>query len=151
MHPGPEQLVSHGAANEGGGDIVEKARDDEDHHQHHETALPVGGQKLRQNHRHVALFKMPGKQRKTGEQAEQIDDRHPFMTQVANEAGKAGAGLETGNPYFVGADREQAGQSNVQRRMVEQRNAEQGQRKEDEFDGNAADRRQIARGKSRQG
>ena len=70
------------------------------------------------------------------------------MAQVANEAGKAGAGLETGNPYFVGADREQAGQSNVQRGMVEQRNAEQGQRKEDEFDGNTADRRQIDRSKN---
>ena len=60
-------------------------------------------------------------------------DRTAMQLQVQGEAGKAGTELEAGERELVDRDRRQAGQSDRKRVMVEQRHAEQGQRKQDEI------------------
>ena len=144
MHLGLEQLVRHGAADQRGGDVVEEAGEHENHHQHHEPALPVVGQILGQDGRDVALFEVAREQGKTHEQAEQVGQHHPFVLEVPGQAGRPVAGLETGEQQFVKRDRRQAGQPDVQRVVVKQRNAEQGQRKENEVERDAGDHDQFA-------
>src|SRR5574343_1260576 len=122
-----EELVGHGAADEGGGNVVEEAGDDEDHDQQDETALPVVGQELGQDDRDVALFEMAGKKREAGEQAEESGDGHPFVAEVAEPAGDAKPGLEAGEYDLVQADGDQPGECNVEGGVMEQRHTEQGQ------------------------
>lgn len=99
----------------------------------------------------MALFKMAGKQRKAGEQAEEVGNRHPFMTEESHETGKTGTSLEAGKNDLVQADGKQAGKRNIKRCMMKERHTEQGQAEEDEIDGNAANGWQAARRISRSG
>ena len=64
MHLAAEKLMRHGTADQRRGDVVEEAGEDEDHHQHHETAFPVVRQVLGQDDRHVALLEMAREQAK---------------------------------------------------------------------------------------
>ena len=151
MHLALEKLVRHGATDQRSGNVIEEAGEHENHDQHQEATFPVCRQELGQDHRHVALFKMAGEQRKTGEQAEQVGNRHPFMTKMPGKTSHADTGLEAGKNDLVQADREQPGQRHVQRGMVKERHAEQGRCKQDEIDGNATHRRQVTGGKGRNG
>ena len=92
----------------------------------------------------MALLEMAGEQRKAGEQAEQVGDGHPLMAEMADETGNADPGLEAGEQHLVQADGDQAGQRDMERGMVKERHAKQGQGEQDEIDGNAADSRQVA-------
>ena len=123
VHTPLEHAGSDGTADDRGGDVVEETGQHEDQHQQHECALPVIRQVFRQDHWHMALFEMPGKQGKAGEQAEQVGDNDPFVAEMANQAGNPGAGLETGEHDLVQADCCQAGQCHVQRVVVEEGNA----------------------------
>ena len=105
MHLGLEQLVRHGAADQRGGDVVEEAGENEDHHQHHEAALPVVGQILGQDDRNMALLEVAREQGKAHQQAEQVGQHHPFVLEVPGQTGHAFAGLEAGEQQFVKRDR----------------------------------------------
>ena len=55
------------------------------------------------------------------------------------EAGEAGAGLEAGEGQLVDDDRGEAGERDLERAVMEQRDAEQRQREQDEVDRDAED------------
>ena len=124
----------HRAANQGGGDVVEKTGNHKHQHQQHETALPVIGQIVRQHRRHVAVFKMFREQREPEQQAEQVGEGDPFVTQMQQQALDAGARLEARHAEFVERDEEQAAHRDVEGVVVKQRNAEQHTGEENEIE-----------------
>ena len=138
MHLGLEQLVGHGAANQRGGDIVQKAGNHKHHHQQRKAALPVVGQVFGQNHRHMAFFKMPGQDGKAGEQAEQIGHRHPFVVQMPGKTGQTRASHKASDGDFIHADDGKTAQRHPQREVVKQRHAQQGGGKQKELQRDAA-------------
>jgi hypothetical protein len=117
--------------------LSRKPDKDEDDHQQHEGAQPAFGQQPGQHLRHPAVLEMPRQQGETDQQAEQVGEQHPLVGHVHAEAGEAGAGLEAGEHDLVGGDRHQAGQRHLQYVVVEQGDAEQRRRKEDEIDRDA--------------
>jgi hypothetical protein len=137
MHLGLEQLVRHGAADQGRGDVVEETGNGPHHDQQDERALPVVGQVLGQDHRHMAFLEMPGEDGEAHQQAEQVDQGHPFMAQVSGETRHPGAGLEPGHRDLVNRNRGDTGQRDIKGLVMEQGDPEQGQREQDEFDGYA--------------
>ncbi len=85
-----EQGVRHGAADERRRDVVEERRQHEDEHQQDEGPLPVVGEVARQHLRDLALLEVPRQQGEAEEQAEQIEDHHPLVPEVGDEAGETG-------------------------------------------------------------
>ncbi len=138
-----ENMPRDGAADQRGRDIVEKARQHEHQHQQDRAALPVVGEQRRHFVGQPALLEMPRQQRKSGQQQEQIGQHHPFVLHVMTEASEADAILESGEDEFVRDDRSEAGDRDQQGLMMEQRHAKQGQREQDEFDGNARDKDRL--------
>ncbi|MNC92175.1 hypothetical protein D3C83_85540 [compost metagenome] len=65
--------------------------------------------------------------------------------QVRRQAGKTRSGLEAGEPELVQGDDSKTGEGDVQRVAVEDRHADQGQRKQNEIDRNAEQRRSLHR------
>ena len=91
----------------------------------------------------MALLEVAREQREAHQQTEQVGQRHHFVSEMAGEAGQAKAGLESGEQDLVGADGDEAGQCDLQRVVVEERDAEQGQREQNEIDGNPGHCRQV--------
>ena len=125
-----------------GGDVVEERR----HHEHageqHEAAFPVIRQQVRQHLGHAALLEVIGPQREAQQQPEQVRERAPLVAEVRVKAGQAGTGLEAG-------DDDRAGERDLQRVVVEQRDAEKRQRKQHEVERDAGQRHR--RGVTRRG
>ena len=65
----------------------------------------------------------------------------PLVTEVPDQPVKARPGVESGDEHLVQADDGQSGHCHVQRGVVEQRHAEQGQREQDEIHRDAGDGR----------
>ena len=130
-----EHVPRNGAADQGGGDIVEEARQHEHQDEQHDAALPVVRQQRRHLIRNPALLEMPGQQRKPHQQQEQIGERDPLMRHVVAEAGQARTVLEAGEDQFVDDDRGKAGERDLKRLVMEQRDPKQRQREQDEVDG----------------
>jgi len=126
--------VSHRAADQCGCNVVKEAGEHEDHDQQNEPAFPVTRQVLGQDHRHMAFLEMPRKQGKTHQQTEEVGQNDPFMTKMADESGEAVACLEAGKDQLVQGDRDHAGQADIERVVVEQRDAQQRQREKDEIE-----------------
>ena len=103
------------------------------------------GRIFRQHRRHLAVLEMLRQQRETEQQAQQVGEDDPFVLQVLDETRDAGARLEPGECELVEGDGRQPDQRHPQRVMVEQRHAEQRQRKQDEIDRNPEDGRRLAR------
>ena len=144
MHLAAKHGHGDGAADHRRRDVVEKARQHEDHHQQYETALPVIGQKFRQPRRYLAFFKVLGQYRKAEQQAEQVGENHPLVREVQAEARDAVAGLEAGHQQLVGDDGGQPDQRHAQRVAVKQCHTQQRQREQDEIDRYAEHRRAFA-------
>jgi hypothetical protein len=125
----PEHMPRHGAADQGRGNVVEKARKNGDDNQQHEGAFPVGRQDGRHPVGHAAHLEMAREQRKAHQQQKQVRKDHPFMLHVEREAKEPGAEFEAGERELVERDRGKAGQRDLQRVMMKQRDPEQGQRK----------------------
>ena len=104
-------------------------------------ALPIIRHEFGQHCGHMAFFEMPRQQGKPGQQAKQVGNRYPFMSQVPDKTSHTQACLEAGEQDFVEADRKQPGQGDVQGCMVKQRNTEQGQTEQDEIQWNASHHR----------
>ena len=107
VHLGPKELVRHRAADQGRGDVIEKARHNPDQDEQGEGALPFVRQKFRQHDRDVTFLEVPRQKREAGEQAKQIDEDDPLVLDVKKEAGRARPGLETGEDDLVERDRRQ--------------------------------------------
>ena len=138
MHLAPEHLARHGAADQRGGDVVEKARQHENHHQQHEPALPVVRQERRQHVRDVALLEMARQQRKADQQQEQVGQDHPFVLHAAAPGrAKPGPVFESGEEQLVDGDGRKPGQRDLQRVVMKERDAQQRQPKQDEVDRDA--------------
>ena len=109
----------------------------------HEAALPIVREKLGEDDRHVTLFEMTGKQRKAHEQAEQVRENHPLVTEMRHEAGDASTGLESGKRNLVEGDCHQTGERHNQNVAMKQRDAQQGQPKQNEIDWDTEHRRTL--------
>ena len=99
-----EHVPRNGAADQGGCDVVEEARQHEHQDQQHHAALPVVRQQCRHRIRNPALLEMPGQQRKPHQQQEQVAERDPLMRHVVAEAAEAGAVFEAGEDELVDDD-----------------------------------------------
>ncbi len=130
-----EHVPRNGAADQGGGDIVEEARQHEHQDEQHDAALPVVRQQRRHLIRNAAFLEMPGQQRKPHQQQEQIAERDPFMRHVVAEAADASAVFEPGEDQLVDHDCAEPGQRDGEGVMMKQRDPEQRQREQDEVDG----------------
>ena len=119
MNLAVEHVSRNGAADQGGGDIVEEARQHEHQDEQDNAALPVVRQQRRHLIRNPALLEMPGQQRKAHQEQEQIGERDPLMRHVVAEAGQARTVFETGEDQFVGDDRGKAGQRDFKRLVME--------------------------------
>ena len=71
------------------------------------------------------------------------------MPQVPGQAGQAGAVLEAGEAELVERDGGEAGQRHLQRVVVEERDAEQRQREQDEVDRDAQEVKGFGRSRRR--
>ena len=80
---------------------------------------------------------MRGEQRETDEQAEQVHEDHPLVTEVAEQAEHSAARRETGDEEFVQRDDRQARHRNLQRSIVKDRDPDECEAEEDEVDRNA--------------
>ena len=130
-----EHVPRNGAADQRGGDVVEEARQHEHQDQQHDAAPPVVRQQCRHRIRNPALLEMPGQQRKSHQQQEQVAERDPLMRHVVAEAAEAGAVFEAGEDELVDDDDGKARQRDLKRLVMEQRDTQQRQRKQDEVDG----------------
>ncbi len=144
VHLAAEHRHRHRAADHRRGDIVEEARQHEDHHEQDERAFPVAGQEARQERGNAAVLEVLGKQREAEQEPQQIREDHPFVQQMQPEAGESRARLEAREQKLVEDDRGETDQRDFERVMMEQRDAEQREREKNEIDRDAEDLRQCA-------
>ena len=116
-----------------------------------EGALPVVGQERRHDVGQLALLEMARQQRKAHQQQEQVGEDHPLVLHVQRETAEARPELEAGEAELVGDDGGEPGQRHLQRVVVEQRDAEQRQREQDEVDGDAEEIERLGRWPGRGG
>ena len=109
------------------------------------------GQKFRQHYRDVAFLEVPRQQREASEQTEKVDEDDPFVAEMSEEPGRAGAGFETGEHHLVNRNRHQSDESDPERVVMKKRDAEQSQPKQDEIDGDAEDEGNCRRGNQSSG
>ena len=135
----PEDVARHRAADQGGRDVVEEARQHEHDGEQRKPALPA----VRQERRHLvgdaALLEMPRQERKAHQQQEQVGEDHPLVLHVQGEAGQPGAELEAGEDELVDDDRGEPGERDLQRLVMQDGDADQRQREQDEVDRNPED------------
>ncbi len=144
MDLAPENAGRHRGADQCRGDVIEKAREQEDDDKKHERPHPACWQQLRQDFRHAAVLEMAGQKRKADQQAEQIDQQHPLMRHVQAESSQAFSGLEAGEQDLVGGNCHHASEGHWQGMMVKQGDAEKCRGEENEIDGNAGDGRLLS-------
>ncbi|WP_228218546.1 hypothetical protein [Aromatoleum toluclasticum] len=87
----------------------------------------------------MALLEVPREDREAHQQAEQVGEGDPIMAEVTQPPCDTGTRRETGKYYIVLADDVEAGLRDLQGVVVEQRHAEQRERKQDEIDGYASE------------
>ena len=80
---------------------------------------------------------MARQQREAHQQQEQVGEQRKFVAEMQAEAGQTRALLEAGEDQFVGSNDAKASKRDRQRVPVKQRDAEQGQREQDEIERNA--------------
>ena len=140
VEPVAENVLRNRAADHRSGDVVEKRRQHEHHHQQHETAFPVVRQPARQDRRHAGLLEVPRQDRKADQEAEQVDQDDCLVTQVAGQV--------EGRPErqeLQQDDRAEPAHGDFQRALVQQCDAEQGQREQQEFRSQAEQLRRVVR------
>ena len=103
--------------------------------QQHEAALPVVGQESRQHGGHAAVLEVLGEQREAQQQAEEVRQDHPLVAEVSPmNPLKPRAGLKRREEQLVQRDHGEPGERDLQRVVMEERDAKQRQREEDELD-----------------
>jgi hypothetical protein len=137
MDAAVEHPRRHGAADQRRRDVVQEGREHEHHDQQDETALPVVRQVAGQDVGNAAVLEVAGQDGETQQQAQQVGDGHPFVHQVAAQAGEARHAVEIAEAQLVQGDGGKPDQGHPQRVMVEQGHAQQGQGEQDEVHGDA--------------
>jgi len=143
VHLAAKDDAGYRAADQCRRDVVEKRRQHEDHHQQDERALPVIGKQLGKPRRHLARLEVPGEERKAQQEAEQVREQYPLVHEMQHEPRRTRTFGKRRERDLVERDHDEAGDGDFQRVMVEQRHADQRERKEDEVDGNARNRRWL--------
>ena len=95
------------------------------------------GRILRQHLRHLAVLEVVREQREAEQQAEQVGEDHPLVRHVGRQAAEAGARLEAGEDELVEDDGREAGERDLQRVAVEERDAGERQTEQHEVDRHA--------------
>ena len=129
-----KQRVRHGAADQGGGDVVEETGNHEHDREQCERAGPVVGKPGREFLRQAALLEMRGEQREADEQEEQVDEDHRLVREVGRESVDAGPCREAGDQPLVRDDGHEAGGRDRQRPAMEQRDAHERRAEDQELD-----------------
>jgi hypothetical protein len=91
VDPAAEHHAGDRPADECGGNVIEEARQHENHDQEDEAALPVARQEARENGRYATCLEVLRQEREAQQQAEQVGEQHPFMGEMRDEARGAGA------------------------------------------------------------
>ena len=89
MHLAAKNDVRHGAADQRGGDVVEKRRQHEHDDQQRETAFPLARQVSGQFTGNLRLFEVFGQKCKTHQKTEQVRQNHPLVLEVQNQSAEA--------------------------------------------------------------
>ena len=117
--------------------VVEETRQHKHDHEQQQPARPVVRQQRRHLVRHGAFLEVTRQQSEAHQQQEQVREQRKFVTEMKAEAGQPCALLEAGEDQLVGGDGAKACKRDRQRVPVKQRDAEQGQREQDEIERNA--------------
>ncbi|MGB9044815.1 MAG: hypothetical protein WCC81_20400, partial [Pseudolabrys sp.] len=96
-----KDMPSHGSTNQGRRDVIEKARQHENHHKQCHAPFPVIGQKSWHFIWYAALLKVSGQKRKAHQDQEQIGKDYPFMLNVLAEASDPDAEFKTREDKLV--------------------------------------------------
>ena len=114
VHLAAEKLVRHGAADQRRGDVVEKAGENPDHHQKHESAFPIVAAEILAGRPGTWLFsKCRDEQGEAREQTKQVGEDDPFVAEMRQRSPPARAGLEAGKDDLVERDRGQPAESDT--------------------------------------
>ncbi|TPW03847.1 MAG: hypothetical protein FD124_2858 [Alphaproteobacteria bacterium] len=139
MHLAPEDVTRERGPEEGCGDVVENAREDEHEREKDEPRRPVVRQHVGRCVHDAALLEMPGEQLETRQQQGQIDERDPLVPDRADEACDAGPVIESRHEELVRDNRREAGQRNRQHAMMQERYADERRAEQEELKRNAED------------
>ncbi len=80
---------------------------------------------------------MTGKEREADDEQEQVGREHPFVAEMTGEPGEPGVAAKRREGELVGDDDRQADDRNAQRMAVQDGDAEQDRREQDEVDRDA--------------
>jgi hypothetical protein len=133
------------AADQRGGDVIQEARQHENHEKQHQPAFPVVGQQFWQPLRNAAGLEVLGQQRKAEQQAQQVGEQHPFLAEVIEPAGDAGSFRERRKRDLEQRYHDHAADGDRQRMVVKQRDSDQGQPEQQEIDRHTGNRRRLDR------
>ena len=99
------------------------------------------GPAVRQEGRHLvrdaAVLEVPRQDRKAHQQQEQVCQNHPLVVHLQHEAAETLALPEPGEEQLVDGDHRKPGQRDLQRLVMEDRDAEQRQAEQDEINRDA--------------
>ena len=141
MHPPLEDGLRHRPADHGGRDVVKERGQDEDDREQREPALPVVGQDRRELLGDLAVLEVLGQEREPEEQAEQVEQDAPLVRDVVGD-------VEARQPVLADhlregeledQDRDEPGQGDLQRVVVEQRDPEEGHPEQEELERDAGE------------
>ena len=130
-----EDVPRDRAADQRRRDVVEEARQHEHQEKQCHAPLPVVGKQGRHLIGNSAFLEVPGQKRKSHQQQEQIGEHDPFVRHMLAKAAESRAEFESGEGQLVDNDRCKPGQRDRKRVTMEQRNAEQRQREQNEING----------------
>jgi hypothetical protein len=82
----------------------------------------------------MAFLEVPGEERETGEESEEISEGDPFMGDLREETGNARSIREPGKQDLVKGDRSQPDERGPQSVAVENRNPEESESEENEIE-----------------
>ena len=132
-----EDMPSHRAADQGRCDVVEKARQHEHDGEQHKPAGPTVRQERWHLVRDAAVLEVPRQDRKAHQQQEQVGEDHPLVVHLQHEAAEALSLPEAGEEQLVDGDHRKPGQRDLQRLVMEDRDAEQRQAEQNEINRDA--------------
>src|SRR5574344_1196744 len=138
MYPLVKYHKGDGTPDHGGGDVIEEGAEDKDHHQQGEASLPVAGQEARQNLRQMRFVEVFGQDAETEQQADEVEQNSPLplVTVAAEQMLYEGEVIQ--QRVLGQQNGGQAAQCHPHGDMVQQRNPQQRQGKQDELDPDAA-------------
>ena len=132
--------VRHGAADERGRDVVEERREHEDHHEQHEGAL---SSRRAGSAAAASGISLSSKCRASRANPSSRPSRLTITTHSCprwkTKPARPAPVLESRKQELVERDHREAGERHLERAVVEERDAEQRQREQDELEWNAGD------------